>query len=366
MPVAALTSRNGGQRVTRIGEMRSNGGWRFCDTSRMKAIHREDGELCGFVRAEGDTWQALAVFGGLIGTADSERQRISLSSRPGWRRWRSGGCSPTASVAPTSKSCAFRRHHPRRHPSRSTTTPCRASRRSTSPEPRLTTATACFGTTDEPADACLDVSSTARMRIAPVPTARAANATPAVGAVVPPVAGAEPCCRALSLVRLNRRRGWSWLPQLRGSSSTAGLSWLRARSRAERSRWSARSWARRTCRCSASPHRCGRAPDRARSLPLSTVIDVSARMLPTNTEPLPNVAELPTCQNTLHSDAPLINAIELPLLVIRVESVWKMKTALGLFWPSSTNWPLGTTVPSPSRRTRRESVSGRRGPGWSV
>jgi hypothetical protein len=44
----------------------------------MKAIHREDGELCGFVRAEGDTWQALAVFGGLIGTADSERAAEEL------------------------------------------------------------------------------------------------------------------------------------------------------------------------------------------------------------------------------------------------------------------------------------------------
>ena len=58
------------------------------------------------------------------------------------------------------------------------------------------------------------------------------------------------------------------------------------------------------------------APLRASALPcttteLSTVIEVSARMLPTNTEPLPNVAELPTCQNTLHSDAPLISAIEL-------------------------------------------------------
>ena len=63
-------------------------------------------------------------------------------------------------------------------------------------------------------------------------------------------------------------------------------------------------------------------------------------MLPTNTDPLPSVAELPTCQNTLHSEAPLMSAIELPLLVMSVESVWKMNTAEGLFWPSSTNWPL--------------------------
>src|SRR4051812_28970485 len=87
------------------------------------------------------------------------------------------------------------------------------------------------------------------------------------------------------------------------------------------------------------------APLRARARPwtttaLWTVIDVRAKMLPTNTEPVPSVAELPTCQNTLHSVAPLISSIELPELVINVESVWKMKTALGLFWPSRTSWPL--------------------------
>ena len=42
--------------------------------------------------------------------------------------------------------------------------------------------------------------------------------------------------------------------------------------------------------------------------PVVTVIDVNARMLPTNTEPVPSVAELPTCQKTLHAWAPLISA----------------------------------------------------------
>ena len=43
----------------------------------------------------------------------------------------------------------------------------------------------------------------------------------------------------------------------------------------------------------------------------------------------PSVAELPTCQNTLHSCAPLISVTVLPDAVISVESVWKMKTESG-------------------------------------
>ena len=35
-------------------------------------------------------------------------------------------------------------------------------------------------------------------------------------------------------------------------------------------------------------------------------------MLPRNTEPVPSVAELPTCQKTLHSWAPLISVTVLP------------------------------------------------------
>ena len=74
--------------------------------------------------------------------------------------------------------------------------------------------------------------------------------------------------------------------------------------------------------------------------PVSTEIDVRAKMLPTNCEPVPSVAELPTCQKMLHSAAPLISKIELAELVINVESVWKMKTAELLPWPSRTSWPL--------------------------
>lgn len=43
----------------------------------MRAIHREDGELCGFVRAAEDGWHALTVFGGVLARSDDERDAES-------------------------------------------------------------------------------------------------------------------------------------------------------------------------------------------------------------------------------------------------------------------------------------------------
>ena len=37
----------------------------------MEAIHRDDGELCGFVRERDGQWHAMTVFGGMLGEADS-------------------------------------------------------------------------------------------------------------------------------------------------------------------------------------------------------------------------------------------------------------------------------------------------------
>ena len=81
---------------------------------------------------------------------------------------------------------------------------------------------------------------------------------------------------------------------------------------------------------------------RARARPCTvtlvfTVIELSARMLPRKTESVPSVAELPTCQNTLHSWAPLISVTVLADAVIRVEPAWKMKTELGSPAPSSVS-----------------------------
>jgi hypothetical protein len=92
------------------------------------------------------------------------------------------------------------------------------------------------------------------------------------------------------------------------------------------------------------------APLRASSLPATVapvvaVIDVRARMLPAKLEPVPRVAELPTCQKTLHAWAPLMKTTRLAEAVISVDSVWKMKTASGSPWPSSVRSPVMPKVP---------------------
>jgi len=74
------------------------------------------------------------------------------------------------------------------------------------------------------------------------------------------------------------------------------------------------------------------APFRASSLPLIVapvwaVIEARARTVPTNLEPTPIVAELPTCQKTLHACAPLIRATLLFVFMMSVLADWKMNTA---------------------------------------
>ncbi len=54
-------------------------------------------------------------------------------------------------------------------------------------------------------------------------------------------------------------------------------------------------------------------------VPVCTVAEVSARMLPTKVVLVPSVAELPTCQNTLQAWAPLIRLTVLLGAVISVD-----------------------------------------------
>jgi hypothetical protein len=66
------------------------------------------------------------------------------------------------------------------------------------------------------------------------------------------------------------------------------------------------------------------APPRAKTRPLtvapvSSVIDVVAMIVPAKFVVVPNVAELPTCQNTLHACAPFSNVIELDDAVVKVD-----------------------------------------------
>ena len=59
------------------------------------------------------------------------------------------------------------------------------------------------------------------------------------------------------------------------------------------------------------------------------VMSVSANRFPRKTELVPRVAELPTCQKTLHACVPLISATVLDDDVISVDPAWKTKTASG-------------------------------------
>jgi hypothetical protein len=73
--------------------------------------------------------------------------------------------------------------------------------------------------------------------------------------------------------------------------------------------------------------------------PVVAVIDASARMVPVKVDPVPRVAELPTCQKTLQAWAPLTRSMLLAESVVSVEPAWKMKTALALPCASSVSEP---------------------------
>ena len=79
--------------------------------------------------------------------------------------------------------------------------------------------------------------------------------------------------------------------------------------------------------------------------PLASVIDVRAMIVPMKVEPDPRVAELVTCQKTLHEFAPLMSFTELPDAVTRSDAAWKTQTELGSFWPSSVKVPVSARAP---------------------
>lgn len=54
-------------------------------------------------------------------------------------------------------------------------------------------------------------------------------------------------------------------------------------------------------------------------VPVCTEIEVNAMIVPTKVVLVPRVAELPTCQNTLHGEAPLMRATVLFDAVINVD-----------------------------------------------
>ena len=58
-------------------------------------------------------------------------------------------------------------------------------------------------------------------------------------------------------------------------------------------------------------------------------------MVPLKTDPVPSVAEVPTCQKTFAALALPVRKIFRSELVVSVEAIWKMKTALASPPPSS-------------------------------
>jgi len=96
-------------------------------------------------------------------------------------------------------------------------------------------------------------------------------------------------------------------------------------------------------------------PLRASSRPritalFATVIDVSARMLPTKTELVWSVAEAPIFQNTLHAWAPLMSRTTLLVAAVIDDPAWKTNTESGSFWPLRTSVPVRSNVDWRCRR----------------
>ena len=58
-------------------------------------------------------------------------------------------------------------------------------------------------------------------------------------------------------------------------------------------------------------------------------------MFPAKTEVVPRVAELPTCQKMFAAWAPPLRMTWRPAVVVRVDAIWKMKTAFASPWASS-------------------------------
>jgi predicted lipid-binding transport protein (Tim44 family) len=77
----------------------------------------------------------------------------------------------------------------------------------------------------------------------------------------------------------------------------------------------------------------------------STEIDAEARMLPANSDPVSMVAELPTCQNTSHAEAPLISTKSVAVTdpTGSADGTWNTNTGSVSFSPFSVIGPPFTS-----------------------
>ena len=78
-------------------------------------------------------------------------------------------------------------------------------------------------------------------------------------------------------------------------------------------------------------------------VPVVTLIEVRAMMVPTKVELVPRVAELPTCQNTLHAEAPFVRSTRLEEAVVRASGIWNTQTAFGFPAASRIRSPVSPT-----------------------
>src|SRR5688572_20948347 len=92
-------------------------------------------------------------------------------------------------------------------------------------------------------------------------------------------------------------------------------------------------------------------PLRARARPSSVapvlkVIDCNAMIVPLNTDVVPNVAELPTCQKIFDAWAPFVRMTLRPDVTVKAEAIWMMNTAFA--------FPRASNVTSPEESDRLE------------
>ena len=71
----------------------------------------------------------------------------------------------------------------------------------------------------------------------------------------------------------------------------------------------------------------------------ATVIEATARIVPTKVLVEPIAAELPTAQKTLLACPPFMTWITDPALVVSVVAIWKIQTAFGSPWASKVKVP---------------------------
>jgi hypothetical protein len=69
------------------------------------------------------------------------------------------------------------------------------------------------------------------------------------------------------------------------------------------------------------------------------VIETAARMLPTISDPIPSVADVPIFQNTLQGCPPPVIVTADPMAVVSVEPIWKYHASLGEPVPTSVKTP---------------------------